>query len=193
MLAGQERLFGRQLGPLPRELGGVNGIVVRHGYIVAEFGDTSLAEPTYSVAKSYLSTLFGLAIDRGLIRGVTDRVRDYADDGGYDSAHNSPITWEHHLRQTSEWDGTLFEKPSNFVDAREFGIGAMLPRPLYPPGGYYEYNDVRINRFALSLLRVWKRPLPDVLKTEVMDPVGASATWFQTRPSRPRLRPGRRC
>ncbi len=39
------------------------------------------------------------------------------------------------------------------------------------------YNDVRINRFSLSLLRVWRRPLPEVLKTEIMDPIGASDTW----------------
>ena len=36
---------------------------------------------------------------------------------------------------------------------------------------------MRINRLALSLLRVWKRPLPDVLRDEVMTPLGASATW----------------
>jgi CubicO group peptidase (beta-lactamase class C family) len=41
----------------------------------------------------------------------------------------------------------------------------------------FDYNDVRINRLALSLLRIWKRPLPDVLKTEIMDPIGASSTW----------------
>ena len=36
---------------------------------------------------------------------------------------------------------------------------------------------MRVNRFALSLLHVWRRPLPEVLKELVMDPINASNTW----------------
>jgi CubicO group peptidase (beta-lactamase class C family) len=171
------RSNGRLLGPLPQERGAPNGVIIRNGYLVAEYGDTSQVDPTFSVAKSYLSTILGLTVDRGLIKSVKDPVRDYVKDGGYDSPHNARITWEHHARQTSEWDGTLWEKPANFVGAEEFGTAARQPRALAEPGTHYEYNDVRINRFALSLLRVWRKPLPDVLKTEIMDPIGASDTW----------------
>jgi CubicO group peptidase (beta-lactamase class C family) len=45
------------------------------------------------------------------------------------------------------------------------------------PGTYYEYNDVRVNRFALLLLYVWRRPLPEILKELVMDPINASNSW----------------
>lgn len=173
----QVKTFGKPLGAVPKSHGRTNGIVIRHGYIVAEFGDTAAVEPTYSVGKSYLSTLLGLAIDRGMIRRITDRVAEYVHDGGYDSTQNAAITWEHHARQASEWDGTLFAKTSTFIGHEEFGAGEMTPRALRAPGTYYEYNDVRVNRFALSLLRLWRRPLPDVLKTEIMDPIGASDTW----------------
>jgi CubicO group peptidase (beta-lactamase class C family) len=50
-------------------------------------------------------------------------------------------------------------------------------RELREPGTYFEYNDVRINRLSLSLLRLWKKPLPEVLKAEILDPIGASDTW----------------
>ena len=53
----------------------------------------------------------------------------------------------------------------------------MKPRAIRPPGTFYEYNDVRMNRFALSLLRVFKKPIPDVFRDEVMNPIGASTTW----------------
>lgn len=175
--ADQIRTFGRSLGEVPQSHGRTNGIVVRHGYVVAEFGDTSVVEPTYSVAKSYLSTILGLSVDRGMIRRVTDRVAEYVHDGGYDSPHNSTISWEHHVRQSSEWEGAMFGKPSTFIGHEEFGAGEMKPRDRRDPGSYYEYNDVRVNRLALSLLRLWRRPLPDVLKTEIMDPIGASSTW----------------
>lgn len=176
-MADQLRTFGRPLGPVPPSHGPTNVVIIRHGYIVAEFGDTAAVEPTYSVAKSYLSTVLGLTIDRGIIKNVTDPVANYIKDGGYDSPHNATITWEHHARQASEWEGTMFGKSSTFLGGEEFGNGQMKPRELREPGTYYEYNDVRVNRFSLSLMRLWKRPLPDVLKAEIMDPIGASDTW----------------
>jgi CubicO group peptidase (beta-lactamase class C family) len=176
-MADQVKTYGRPLGPVPTAHGRTNGIVIRHGYIVGEFGDTTVVEPTYSVGKSYLSTLLGLAIDRGMIKSITDRVSDYIKDGGYESPHNAAITWQHHARQASEWEGTMFGKTSTFIGHEEFGAGEMKPRETRTPGTYYEYNDVRINRFSLSLMTVWKRPLPDVLKAEIMDPIGASDTW----------------
>jgi CubicO group peptidase (beta-lactamase class C family) len=176
-LSDQEKIFGRLLGPFPEERGEVAGIVLRHGYIVAEFGDTMRVDPTYSVAKSYLSTIAGLAKDRGLIGSLQEPVGVRVKDGGYDSPRNAKVTWEHHLRQTTEWEGELFGKKHDFVGIEEFGDGRREPRALEEPGTYYEYNDVRINRLSLSLLRLFKRPLPEVLKTEIMDPIGASDTW----------------
>ena len=173
----QVETFGALLGPIPKERGGTNGLILRHGYIVAEWGDTRKAEPTYSVAKSFLSTLLGLALDRGLIKSIKDPVRGYVKDGGYDSLHNAKVTWEQHAHQTSEWEGTMWGKPSDFIGVEQFGKGKREPRAIKEPGTHWEYNDVRINRFSLSLLRVWRKPLPQVLKQEVMDKIGATDTW----------------
>lgn len=175
----QAETFGRPLGPVPKNRSLTNGVIVRRGYIIAEFGDVKAVDPTYSAAKSYLSTILGLTIDRGMIKSVTDRVGEYVNppDGGYDSPHNAKITWQHHATQTSEWEGEMFGKSHAFLGAEEFGKEARKPRELKEPGTFYEYNDVRVNRMSLSLLRLWKRPLPEVLKTEIMDPIGASDTW----------------
>jgi len=159
------------------ERGGTSGLVIRHGYIVAEWGDIRRSDPTYSAAKSFLSTLLGLALDRGMIGDIDEPVGKTIHDGGYNSLHNSRITWKHHAQQNSELEGEMWGKPSDFIGEREFGQGKRPPRSLQEPGSFFEYNDVRINRLALSLLRVWKRPLPDVLKTEVMNPIGASSDW----------------
>jgi CubicO group peptidase (beta-lactamase class C family) len=173
----QEAVFGKPLGPVPKSRAATNGVVVRRGYIIAEFGDIEAVDPTYSAAKSYLSTIAGLAVDRGLIGSVKDRVGVVVKDGGYSSEHNAKVTWDNHLTQTSEWEGEMFGKPSTFIGREAFGSAEMKPREIHEPGTYYEYNDVRVNRMSLSLLRVWKRPLPEVLKTEIMDPIGASGTW----------------
>jgi CubicO group peptidase (beta-lactamase class C family) len=173
----QVETFGRVLGPIPKTRAETNGIIIRHGYIVAEWGDTNAVDPTYSAAKSFLSTICGLAVDRGLIKSVHDPVKGYATDHGYDSPHNAKVTWEHHLQQRSEWEGSMWGKNSNFLGTEEFGKGQRKPRAIQEPGTYWEYNDVRVNRFSLSLLQVWQKPLPQVLKDEIMDPIGASDTW----------------
>ena len=173
----QVRTFGRPLGPLPKQRAGTNGIILRHGYIVASFGDIHANDPVYSVAKSFLSTVAGLAVDRGLIKNVNDPVASYIHDGGYDSPHNRLITWKNHLQQESEWEGNMWGKNSDFVGTTEFGAGERRPRPIQPPGSYYEYNDARINRFSLSLARLFNTSVPDVLKAGIMDPIGASHDW----------------
>lgn len=176
MPSDQDLAARRRNEPYPDILGPVkpwvpNGLMLRHGYLVAEWGDTRRVDVTFSVAKSYLSTVAGLAFDRGLIPDVHQPVRDLVRDGGFESGHNQTITWHHLLTQTSEWEGTLWGKP-DVADRRE-----GRDRTLNPPGTFWEYNDVRVNRTALALLRVWDRPLPEVLREYVMDPIGASDTW----------------
>jgi len=173
----QRRVFGVPLGPLPKTRAGTNGIILRHGYIVAEFGDVKANDPVYSVAKSFLSTVCSLAVAQGLIHDVNDPVAKYIHDGGYDSPHNAKITWKNHLQQESEWEGVMWGKNADFVGEEQFGEGQRKPREIHDPGTYYEYNDARINRFALSLLRLFNDGLPDVLKREIMDPIGASRNW----------------
>lgn len=173
----QVETFGRVLGPLPKTHGDTGGIIIRHGYIVAEWGDANRIDPVYSVAKSFLSTLTGLAVDRGMIKSTSDQMKSYATDDGYSSPHNAKITWANHLQQTSEWEGSMWDKNSDFVGVEEFGRGQRQPRAIKEPGTFWEYNDVRINRMSLTLLQVWQKPLPAVLKSEVMDRIGASNTW----------------
>ena len=173
--------YGGILGPA-KERGGPNGLIVRGGRIAAEWGDTSRVDMTFSVSKSFLSACAGLAFDRGLIRDVHDPVRGYCADGGFEPPHNHRITWHHLLQQTSEWEGYLWGKPDLIDRNRDVGSRGDnsrkgTHRDLQPPGTFWEYNDVRVNRLSLSLLRVWRRPLPEVLKEFIMDPIGASPTW----------------
>jgi CubicO group peptidase (beta-lactamase class C family) len=173
----QVRVSGRVLGPLPTQRAASNGILLRYGYIVAEWGNTKASDPVYSVAKSFLSTTASIAIAKGLIRSVDDRVSEHVHDGGYASAHNAKVTWRHHLQQESEWEGEMWGKNADFLAAEEFGTAQREPRALHEPGTYYEYNDVRINRFALSLARVFGTGLPSILKENIMDKIGASNQW----------------
>jgi len=168
------------IGPVaPR--GGPNGLVLHRGVIVAEWGDSSRVDMTFSVAKSYLGLLAGIAVARGLIGDLDEPVGKRVDDGGFASPHNATITWRHLLQQTSEWEGTLWDKPDLVDRNRDLGLEGRgkkgTPRPLREPGGFWEYNDVRVNRLALSLLRVFRRALPEIFREALMAPLGASADW----------------
>ncbi len=170
------------LGPV-RPRGAPNGLVARHGRLLARWGDTRQVDMTFSVAKSYLSLLAGVAFDRGLLPDPHERVGARVTDGGFESKQNRAITWHHLLQQTSEWEGTLWDKP-DLIDrnrdlAAEGKPGAVkgTHRPLREPGTYWEYNDVRVNRLSLSLLRLFRKPLPRVFAEAVMRPIGASDSW----------------
>lgn len=165
------------IGPM-KERGGPAGLVIKNGYIVAQWGDVNRVDMTFSVTKSYLSTVAGLAVDQGLIKNVNDKVGEYVWDETFAGVHNSKVTWDHFLTQSSDWSGSLFGL-HDWADRppREGGIDDWKNRKLLEPGINYEYNDVRVNLLAYSLLQVWRKPLPVVLKEKIMDPIGASTTW----------------
>jgi CubicO group peptidase (beta-lactamase class C family) len=173
----QERIFGSMLGSVPNIRARTNGVVVYKGYVVAEFGDPTWADPTYSVAKSMMATVAGIAVRDGKIASLDEPVGRTVKDGGYDSPRNSLVTWKMHLQQETEWEGEMFGKKDDFVGTKAFGEGERKPRELKRPGTFYEYNDVRINRLGLSLLRTFKDSVPDVFRREIMDVIGASNTW----------------
>jgi CubicO group peptidase (beta-lactamase class C family) len=189
--------FGYATGPI-KDRGDPTGIIVHKGYIVAEWGEPARVDMTHSVTKSLLSSVIGIAFDRGMIRSIDDPVRDYVGPilpynppsaanrsdriGGsdlielFETPHNRTLTWNDMLRQVSDWEGTLWGKP-DWADRPGPKPGEWITRSRNKPGSVYKYNDVRVNALALATLNVWRRPLPQVLKETIMDPIGASSTW----------------
>lgn len=167
----------RILGPM-KDRGNPTGIIIRKGYIVAQWGDVKRVDMTNSVTKSYLSTIAGLAVDGRLIKSVDDHANEYVTDETYEGVHNSKITWRHLLTQSSDWSGCMFDL-CDWADRppKEGGIDEWKNRKLREPGTNFEYNDIRVNLLAYSLLQVWRKPLPVVLKEKIMDRIGASTTW----------------
>jgi len=165
------------LGPT-KHRGAPTGLIIKNGYIVAQWGDLLRVDMTFSVTKSYLSTIYGLAQDQGLIGDVNEYVSNYVIDNTFDGKHNQSIKWKHLLNQSSDWSGMLFGQ-HDWADRppAKGGIDDWKFRELRKPGSEYEYNDVRVNVLAYSLLQVWRKPLPQVLKEHIMDPINASTTW----------------
>ena len=95
------------LGPTKKR-GGPAGMILKDGYVVASWGETKRVEMTFSVTKSYLSTVAGLAVDQRLFL-PSEKVADYVWDHTFDGKHNQKITWKDLLNQSSDWSGNLWD------------------------------------------------------------------------------------
>jgi CubicO group peptidase (beta-lactamase class C family) len=161
-----------------------SGVVVHRGRTVAQWGEPDRADLTFSIAKTYLALLAGVAHDTGLLTDPDEPVSARLPGLGFDSPHNAPVTWTQLLQQTSEWEGSCLGLPDT-VDRYRVVAYAGGPaagrkgdaRPLRAPGTYWEYNDVRINQLSLALLHLFGRPLPDVLRESILGPLGATSDW----------------
>jgi CubicO group peptidase (beta-lactamase class C family) len=168
--------YNNIIGPV-KERGPMTGMIIKDGYLVAEWGEPHRVDMTFSVTKSFLSTVVGVGWDQGKIESIDDKVQKYSPVEHFNSEHNSKITWDHLLRQTSDWKGELFGKP-DWADRPEKEITEeVINRKRHEPGSEWKYNDVRVNLLALAALKVWRQPLPVVLREHVMDPIDASNTW----------------
>jgi CubicO group peptidase (beta-lactamase class C family) len=172
--------WGETLGPT-KDRATTYGVIVRGGGIAAQWGDPARVDMTFSVTKSLLSAVAGVAFDQGLITDLDEPVRAKIDDPCFEGAHNGAITWRHLLQQTSEWEGTLWDKPDLVDRNRDVVTGdnskKATHRDLQAPGSFYEYNDVRVNLAAYALLLLFRRPLPEVAREYLMDPMQASDGW----------------
>ncbi len=165
--------------------GPASGLIVQHGRLLASWGTPARADLTFSVAKTYLALLAGVAHDRGLLPDPDVPVGRMLPGIGFDGEHNGQVTWLQLLQQTSEWEGRCFGIPDQVDRYRIVGYQPPVAqpgrkgdaRPLSAPGSYWEYNDVRINQLSLALLHLFRRPLPEVFDEAIMQPIGASRRW----------------
>lgn len=170
--------FNRLRGPVhPR--GGVSGVIRIAGREVVSWGEPDRADLTFSVAKTYLALLAGLAHARGLLPDPQQPVVRTLPGIGFDDEHNRAITWAHLLEQVSEWQGTCLGMPDQVEHNRKVAQDPRPAqgrkgeaRPLQRPGSYWEYNDVRINQLSLALLHLFRRPLPEVFEEAILRPLG---------------------
>jgi hypothetical protein len=191
--------FSDPIGPMA-DRGPTSGVILYKGFIIAEWGNANAVEMVHSVTKTFLSTVVGLAVEKGLIHSINDKVYPYLPPielankpitsdinpivqtsfiYPFETEHNRKINWEHLLRQTSDWEGVLWGKP-DWADRPSDKSDEWTTRKRFEPGTVYKYNDTRVNALALAATTVWRKPLPEVLREEVMQPIGASNTWAWT-------------
>ncbi len=178
----------RLLGPVFAR-GPAAGLVVVNGDVQCQWGDIHRADMTFSVTKSYLAMIAGIAVDVGLISDIDQSVCECLEqhghkEHGFEGEHNSQISWRNLLQFTSEWSGDCFGVPDQIDHYRQVSMQPVTnelrkgeKRSLSTPGTYWEYNDIRINQFSLALMRLFDQELPGIFAERIMQPLGASSTW----------------
>jgi CubicO group peptidase (beta-lactamase class C family) len=165
-------------------------LVVHDDRLVYEryFGgsDRDTLHTTWSVAKSVVSTLVGIAIDEGLIRGVDDAITDYLPELARQDPRFERITLRHLLTMSSGmryWD-TDFPWP--FADDSYTYYGPDLREVALEgseietsPGEDFHYNNYNPLLLGLVLERVSGMSVSEYMSTRLWQPLGAErdATW----------------
>ena len=140
---------------------------------------------SFSAAKSFVSTLVGIAIEEGLIGSVDDPVTEYLPELTARDPRFREITLRHLLTMSS---GIRYEEggfPSfgddtytyYGVDLREVALNRT--RIEGPPGIAWEYNNYHPMLLGLVLERMTGTSVSDFMTRRLWQPLGAEAdaTW----------------
>ena len=175
----QAASFGRTSRSIPSSArssrGAPAGSIAHNGYIVAEWGEPMRVDMTNSVTKTFLTTVVGLAWQRGLIRDFErPRARLHA---GRRRPLRRPSTIARSRgticcvrRATGR--GRSGASPTGPIDLRANVRRLAEPASCDEPGTHYKYNDVRVKcwrsrrstsgagRCPISCARSWIRSAP---------------------------------
>jgi CubicO group peptidase (beta-lactamase class C family) len=148
--------------------GGGSGCVIRHGYLVKEWGSpTTLADIKSATKGAFGATVLGLAVDAELVR-LDDPAQKHYPQIGREKPDNAP-----------EWLGDITVRhlatmTAGFDDGRP-------PALVYRPGTRGIYSNDTANMLAELLTLKFKEDLHAVLKKQVMDPIGVPESEWKWR------------
>jgi CubicO group peptidase (beta-lactamase class C family) len=182
---------GSDIDGFLRRTGSLAFLVTQHDRLVYEryFGGAERQTPqtSFSVAKSFLSTLVGIAIDEGSIGSIEDRVTAYVPELAERDPRFAGITLRHLLTMSS---GLRYEEQSMPIlpwgddidtyygtDLRSLALNQT--EIVGPPGTTWLYNNYNPLLIGLVLERATGMSVSEFMSTRLWQPLGAAydATW----------------
>lgn len=164
-------------------------VIIRNGYIIAEFYrepfDSTTTHRMNSCTKSFTSALVGIAIDEGLIKNVNQPVLSYFDEVDYAEDKVEKITIKDLLTMRSGflWRNTLDYYDSN-NDGRIFQhqddqLNFAFTRPVVDkPGTTFSYNSINSQLLADIVHRVSDMQSDSFAREKLLEPIGIDNwTW----------------
>jgi CubicO group peptidase (beta-lactamase class C family) len=176
-----------ELGALLDRTGTTSFLVLRDRCVIAEhYGDGTGPEElqtSFSMAKSFLSTLVGIAIDRGDLTGLDEPITTYLPELAERDDRYSRITLRHLVTMSSglhyeerglPWsdDALTYYSP----DLRDTALSADIEEP---PGREWLYNNYNPLLMGLVLERATGMHVAEYMERYLWQPMGANhdASW----------------
>lgn len=144
--------------------------------------DPASVLPSFSVAKVFVSTLVGIALEEGHIKSLHQTITDYLD--GFEHSGFDKITIEDLLNMQS---GIKFSEGyyNPFGEMARFYYGRNLEHYVYqlkterPPGETYKYQSANTQILAMILEKATGKSLPVYLEEKIWKslPMQYNASW----------------
>ena len=156
-------------------------LVVRNGYIVAEWYDSDWAEDFredgFSMAKSVTSALYGVALQEGIFQSPLEKVSD--DIPEWDDPAHRDVDMRHLLSMTSglHWDFfTDYVLLGLSSDQSRFAVGLDMDAT---PGTTWVYNNSACQVLSEFFLQRTGRQIGEYFQRRIADVIGMhDATWM---------------
>jgi len=180
----------------PQYIGGIREgsfVIMRDGEVVYESHarghGMDVPQSMWSVTKSIVSALTGIAIREGFIESVDQKVIDFYPEAKIDKGQESKrdMTIEHLLTMTSGLPGALDRGEMNCLMADDAGLAAFESKQAAAPGERFSYSSGAGPQALVGLLqRVIGRNLDDFAQEHLFGPLGMdSVTWSTAKDGSP--------
>ncbi len=154
-------------------------LIIQHDSILLEKyfdgASTSSLEPSFSLAKSFMSALIGIAIDEGHIKGVDEKVVNY-----FPALANHPesetLTIEHLLNQTSGFKDKLTGDAHIYYGNINKGVNRISFD--YPPGVFLDYINMNSQLLGLILQKATGKSPAQYLEEKIWREIGTDHDAF---------------
>ena len=158
-------------------------LVIRDGKIVYERyfadNDKDSLHASWSIAKSVTSALVGIAIKRGEIKSVDDKVADYIP--AWQGTEKAQLTLRHLLGMVPGLQFSLISDTTFTVYANDFTKQAIERKLQNPPESIYQYSNLTVQLFEPIFRAATGMDIEDYAKKYLWQPLGfgKDTYWFR--------------
>ncbi len=140
---------------------------------------------SWSVAKSFISTLIGIAVEEGRIASITDAISDYHPKLVGSAYEGVSIEDVLQMSSGARWNEDYADPES---DIHRFGAAMTGELTLddfvhgmeneHPPGSLCRYNSADTQALGMMLAGAVSRPVAEYMKDKLIDPLGFEAEGY---------------
>jgi len=164
-------------------------VIIRNGYVLYQYHNMEGYEWAqqempciFSVTKSITSSLIGIAIDEGHIKGVDQKVTDFFPDWAEKNPGWGDITIEHLLTMTAGFDwpeATTWNYSTMPMRETENWVNFVVGREFkHEPGQVFNYTTGGSQLLAAILMKATGQSVYNYARAKLFDPIGiGNVVW----------------